>query len=95
MSLSASALVTWTRPSMLAMYGGDLPTAVGQSAEEMIPRDLDRRRFYRLAPPLLRVVRKRRQQFSFWSAGVCGSTTRSALYAVKPWASCDPLRAPP
>jgi hypothetical protein len=35
------------------MYGGDLPTAVGQSAERMIPDDADRRRFYRLAPPLL------------------------------------------
>ena len=49
----AITAATWTRPSMLAMYGGDLPTAVGQTAERMIPRDADRRRFYRLAPPLL------------------------------------------
>ena len=44
---------TWTRPSVLAMLGGDLPTALGQSAEEMIPSDGDRRRFYAIAPPLL------------------------------------------
>jgi arylsulfatase A-like enzyme len=44
---------TWTRPSVLAMLGGDLPTAIGQSAEEMIPSDGDRRRFYAVAPPLL------------------------------------------
>ncbi len=44
---------TWTRPSLLALYGGDLPSAVGQSAETMIPDDAERRRFYRVAPPLL------------------------------------------
>ncbi|MSP63632.1 MAG: hypothetical protein EXR72_25465 [Myxococcales bacterium] len=49
----AITAATWTRPSMLAMYGGDLPSAVGQSAEEMIPEDAARRRFYRKAPPLL------------------------------------------
>jgi hypothetical protein len=35
------------------MLGGDLPTALGQGAEEMIPSDGDRRRFYAIAPPLL------------------------------------------
>ena len=43
----------WTRPSMLAMYGGDCPTAVGQAAEKIVPEDGDRKRFYRLAPALL------------------------------------------
>ncbi len=49
----AITAATWTRPSVLAMLGGDLPTALGQSAEEMIPSDGDRRRFYAIAPPLL------------------------------------------
>jgi arylsulfatase A-like enzyme len=49
----AITAATWTRPSVLAMLGGDLPSAVGQSAEEMIPTDGDRRRFYAIAPPLL------------------------------------------
>jgi arylsulfatase A-like enzyme len=49
----AITAATWTRPSVLAMLGGDLPTAIGQSAEEMIPSDGDRRRFYAVAPPLL------------------------------------------
>jgi len=49
----AITAATWTRPSILAMLGGDLPTALGQSAEEMIPSDGDRRRFYAVAPPLL------------------------------------------
>lgn len=49
----AITAATWTRPSVLAMLGGDLPTALGQGAEEMIPSDGDRRRFYAVAPPLL------------------------------------------
>ncbi len=49
----AITAATWTRPSVLAMLGGDLPTALGQGAEEMIPSDGDRRRFYAIAPPLL------------------------------------------
>ena len=49
----AITAATWTRPSILAMLGGDLPTAIGQSAEEMIPSDAERRRFYLIAPPLL------------------------------------------
>jgi arylsulfatase A-like enzyme len=49
----AITAATWTRPSLLAMYGGDLPSAVGQSADQMIPEEADRRRLYRLAPPLL------------------------------------------
>jgi arylsulfatase A-like enzyme len=49
----AITAATWTRPSVLAMLGGDLPTAIGQSAEEMIPSDGERRRFYAIAPPLL------------------------------------------
>jgi arylsulfatase A-like enzyme len=49
----AITAATWTRPSILALLGGDLPTALGQSAEEMIPSDADRRRFYAVAPPLL------------------------------------------
>ena len=49
----AITAATWTRPSLLALYGGDLPSAVGQSAEAMIPEDADRQRFYRIAPPLL------------------------------------------
>jgi arylsulfatase A-like enzyme len=49
----AITAATWTRPSVLAMLGGDLPTALGQAAEEMIPSDGDRRRFYAIAPALL------------------------------------------
>jgi len=49
----AITAATWTRPSVLAMLGGDLPTALGHAAEEMIPSDADRRRFYALAPRLL------------------------------------------
>jgi arylsulfatase A-like enzyme len=49
----AITAATWTRPSVLAMLGGDLPTALGHGAEEMIPSDGDRRRFYAIAPPLL------------------------------------------
>jgi arylsulfatase A-like enzyme len=49
----AITAATWTRPSVLAMLGGDLPTALGQGAEEMIPTDGDRRRFYAVAAPLL------------------------------------------
>lgn len=56
----AITAATWTRPSVLAMLGGDLPTALGQGAEEMIPSDGDRRRFYAVAPPLLpRVLAER------------------------------------
>ncbi|HEX9104744.1 MAG TPA: sulfatase [Polyangia bacterium] len=56
----AITAATWTRPSVLAMLGGDLPTALGQGAEEMIPSDGDRRRFYAIAPPLLPRVLERR-----------------------------------
>ncbi|HEX4461807.1 MAG TPA: sulfatase-like hydrolase/transferase, partial [Polyangia bacterium] len=49
----AITAATWTRPSVLAMFGGDLPTALGQGAEDMIPSDGSRRRFYAVAPPLL------------------------------------------
>jgi arylsulfatase A-like enzyme len=49
----AITAATWTRPSVLAMLGGDLPTGLGQGAEEMIPTDGDRRRFYAIAPKLL------------------------------------------
>jgi arylsulfatase A-like enzyme len=49
----AITAATWTRPSVLAMLGGDLPTGLGQGAEEMIPSDGDRRRFYSIAPQLL------------------------------------------
>lgn len=49
----AITAATWTRPSVLSMLGGDLATALGQGAEEMIPSDGDRRRFYAIAPPLL------------------------------------------
>jgi arylsulfatase A-like enzyme len=49
----AITAATWTRPSLLALLGGDLPSALGQSAEEMIPPNAARRRFYSVAPPLL------------------------------------------
>jgi arylsulfatase A-like enzyme len=49
----AITAATWTRPSLIAMLGGDLPTTIGQSAEEMIPADRERRRFYAVSPPLL------------------------------------------
>jgi arylsulfatase A-like enzyme len=49
----AITAATWTRPAILALLGGDLPTAIGQSAEEMIPPDSERRRFYTVSPPLL------------------------------------------
>lgn len=56
----AITAATWTRPSVLAMLGGDLPSALGQGADEMIPSDGDRRRFYAVAPPLLpRVLAER------------------------------------
>lgn len=51
---------TWTRPALLGLLGGDLPTSVGQSAEEMIPSERERKRFYaldrRLLPRLLRAA---------------------------------------
>ncbi len=54
----AISAATWTRPSLLGILGGDLPTAIGQSAEEMIPSERERKRFYaldrRLLPRLLR-----------------------------------------
>jgi arylsulfatase A-like enzyme len=49
----AITAATWTRPSVLAMLGGDLATALGQGAEEMTPSDGDRRRFYAITPRLL------------------------------------------
>lgn len=55
---TAITAATWTRPALLSLLGGDLPTAVGQDAEEMIPSERDRQRFYaldrRLLPRLLR-----------------------------------------
>ena len=56
----AITAATWTRPSILSMLGGDLPTAIGQSAEAIIPPDAERRRFYALGPTLLpRLLRAR------------------------------------
>lgn len=49
----AITAATWTRPSLLGLLGGDLATAVGQSAEEMIPSDRERKRFYALDRRLL------------------------------------------
>ena len=49
----AITAATWTRPSLLSMFGGGLSTEVGQSAETMIPTDQERRRFYAVAPKLL------------------------------------------
>lgn len=54
----AITAATWTRPSILALLGGDLATTVGQSAEDMIPSERERKKFYaldrRLLPRLLR-----------------------------------------
>ncbi|TXH28468.1 MAG: hypothetical protein E6Q99_02455 [Elusimicrobia bacterium] len=49
----AITAATWTRPSLLGLLGGDLATAVGQSAEEMIPSERERKRFYALDRRLL------------------------------------------
>jgi arylsulfatase A-like enzyme len=49
----AITAATWTRPSLIAALGGDLPTRLGHSAEDMIPTDRERRRFRALRPPLL------------------------------------------
>ncbi len=49
----AITAATWTRPSLLGLLGGELATAVGQSAEEMIPTDRERKRFYALDRRLL------------------------------------------
>lgn len=49
----AITAATWTRPALLAILGGDLPTALGHGAEVMIPSAWDRQRFYALSPPLL------------------------------------------
>ena len=53
----AITAATWTRPAVLALLGGDLPSAIGQNAEDMIPKERDRQRFYaldrRLLPRLL------------------------------------------
>jgi arylsulfatase A-like enzyme len=49
----AITAASWTRPSVIAMLGGDLPSVLGQAAEDMIPTDADRRRFYALGAPLL------------------------------------------
>jgi arylsulfatase A-like enzyme len=65
----AITAATWTRPSLLAMLGGDLATAVGQSAEQMIPADADRRRFYAAAPPLLPRILEQRG----WQADAIGN----------------------
>ena len=50
---------TWTRPALLSLLGGDLPSAIGQNAEDMIPKERDRQRFYALDRKLLpRVLRE-------------------------------------
>lgn len=55
----AITAATWTRPALLALLGGDLPSAVGQNAEDMIPKERDRQRFYALDRKLLpRVLRE-------------------------------------
>ncbi|MDW8283859.1 MAG: sulfatase [Myxococcales bacterium] len=54
----AITAATWTRPSILSMLGGDMPTRIGQGAEALIPPDAERRRFYALGPTLLpRILR--------------------------------------
>lgn len=54
----AITAATWTRPALLALLGGDLPTTIGQNAEDMIPKERDRQRFYSLDRRLLpRVLR--------------------------------------
>ena len=65
----AITAATWTRPSLLALLGGDLPTTLGQSAEEMIPADADRRRFYAVSPPLL----PRALERAGWQADAIGN----------------------
>jgi len=55
----AITAATWTRPALLSLLGGDLPSAVGQNAEDMIPKERDRQRFYALDRKLLpRVLRE-------------------------------------
>lgn len=55
----AITAATWTRPALLGLLGGDLPSAVGQNAEDMIPKERDRQRFYALDRKLLpRVLRE-------------------------------------
>lgn len=55
----AITAATWTRPSLLALLGGELPSAIGQNAEDMIPKERDRQRFYALGRKLLpRVLRE-------------------------------------
>ncbi|HRI55443.1 MAG TPA: sulfatase, partial [Pseudomonadota bacterium] len=49
----AITAATWTRPAVLALLGGDLPSAIGQNAEDMIPKERDRQRFYALDRHLL------------------------------------------
>jgi arylsulfatase A-like enzyme len=49
----AITAATWTRPSLIAAFGGDLPTRLGHAAEDMMPTDRERRRFRALRPPLL------------------------------------------
>ncbi|HMU38130.1 MAG TPA: sulfatase [Pseudomonadota bacterium] len=50
---------TWTRPALLSLLGGDLASAIGQNAEDMIPKERDRQRFYALDRKLLpRVLRE-------------------------------------
>ena len=49
----AITTATWTRPSLIGALGGDLPTRLGHSAEEMIPSERERRRFRAVRPPLL------------------------------------------
>lgn len=49
----AVSCATWTRPALLGLYGGELPSRLGHSAEEMIPSVEARDRFYEVAPVLL------------------------------------------
>jgi arylsulfatase A-like enzyme len=65
----AITAATWTRPSLLALLGGDFATSLGQSAEEMIPPDSSRRRFYAVAPPLMPRLLQQRG----WQADAIGN----------------------
>jgi arylsulfatase A-like enzyme len=49
----AITAATWTRPSLVSLFGGDLPTRLGHSAEDMIPTERERRRFRALHDALL------------------------------------------
>lgn len=42
----AVTAATWTRPSLLALFGASMPTSLGQSAEDILLPDADRQIFY-------------------------------------------------